>query len=268
MSALTASEWIDRVRAASAGAELLGFLRGRLTRPYDEGPTLDDRQGEGAEEVFERLAKESETFRMRLDETIAGYFRDRAADPADPETHTTTRGLLELVQGLALAGTFSPIRAWLEQHEAVLRSDERAGLGHAALGALATSQISGIADTRDFWLCWWQKGPAAWQPRAFMGLRLQDPRAAAREIPELVTRAEAQPPGAGPLLLGMWKQPEGRTALLTWLKEAADDATADKVRRALRPLLRTAEEQDALGKPRLRRRLQSLATSEQHSWAQ
>jgi hypothetical protein len=243
---MTAPTWLDRVRAATAGPELLDFLTKRLTRPYEEGPPVDDRRGEGAEEVFERLAKESEDFRARVEVTIADYFSGPLADPTDP-VPVVTRGLLDIAQSLALAGTFSWIRAWLQRYERVLRSNAPGlALGGAALGALTTSQVPGLADGRDFWLGWWRHAPPEWQPRAFIGLRLHDPRTAAEEIPELLRRAERQRPGPGPLLLGMWKQPEGRTALLAWLRATKDDEMADRVRQALRRLI-PAEDQEALG---------------------
>ena len=258
MSTTAASGWIDRARAAKAGTELLEFIKNRLTLPYNEGPFPDDRRGEGAEEVFERIAEGSEVFRANLEATIAEYFRSDTATPVDPATHCVTRGMLEMIQRLALPGTFLPIRAWLERYELGLRDGSGSQLGRAALAALATSQLPGIPANLIFWERCWQFGPTSWQPRAFIGLRLQNPQVAAGEIPELVRRAEGQPFGAGQLLFGMWKQREGRTALLEWLKATKDVSTADKVRRTLRPLL-PIDQQVALGKPSPKRVLPTLA---------
>jgi hypothetical protein len=246
--------WIERVRAAAAGPELLGFLARRLSTPYEEGPRLDDRRGEGVEDVFVAEAKLDDVFRDRLDETIAGYLRSPASSPAGADARPVIRGLLEIVGVLSLAGCASPVRAWLSLHDAALRADPDAILGRAALGALAT--LPGSADARDFWLRTWRNAPVAWQPRAFIGLRLHDPRAAAGEIPELLRRAEAQAPGARPLLLGMWKQEVGRAAIIEWLNTAARE-DADKVRRALRDLV-PPEDRAILGEPRVRRTLRFL----------
>ena len=252
---MSRADWIDRTRAAAAGAPLLGFLSRRLSAPYQEGPRLDDRHGEGAEDVFLEEAKRDEGFRDRLDETIAGYFRGPAPSPMDADARYVIRGLLEIVAKLSLAGCASPVRAWLARHDAALRAEADAILGRAALGALAT--LPGSADARDFWLGMWRRAPVAWQPRAFMGLRLHDPRAAAAEIPELLRRAEAQAPGARPLLLGMWKQAEGRLAIVEWLRGAANE-DAEKVRRALRDLV-GPEDVALLGEPKVKRKLRSLA---------
>jgi hypothetical protein len=132
-----------------------------------------------------------------------------------------------------LAGAFTPLRAWLQQHAPTLAADPKAVLGRAVLAALATSQPTGLTDGRDFWLRWWREGPPAWQPRAFHGLRLQDPKTAAGELPLLMKRAEEQHHDPGPLLQGMWLQPGARPALLAWLEEASN-VWAEKARQALR----------------------------------
>jgi hypothetical protein len=230
---LPADEWIERVRSATAGPELLDWLAKRFTRPYDEGPILDDRRGEGPEEVFEQMAAGDEAFRARLDKTIADYFESPAANPADKAIVPVLRGLLEMVQRLALTRAFAPLRAWLQQLEAELRAEGGAYLARAALGALATSQPRGLSDVRDFWLHWWRNGPPPWQPRAFIGLRLNDPRAAADEIPLLVRRAREQNQDPRALIQGMWNQPDGREALSAWLQHNEHAAEAKEVRKAL-----------------------------------
>lgn len=261
MIALRASDWVEQVRAAAAGTELFAFLQRRLTKPYDEGPLLDDRRSEGVEDVFVELARQDDGFRARLEDTIANYFRGDDANPADADAPPVIRGLLEITGVLSLPGCASHVRAWLARHDATLRAEPDALLGRAALGALAT--LPGSVDASDFWLRVWQSAPPAWQPRAFMGLRLHDPRAAAEQIPVLLQRAETQTHGARALLFGMWKQPEGRTAMLAWLKaKAADDADADKVRRVLRDML-SPEEQAQIGPPRVKRRLRALALSDE-----
>jgi hypothetical protein len=266
---LPVDEWLELVRTAAAGPELLDWLAKRLTRPYDEGPLLDDRRGEGPEEVFEQMAAGDEAFRARLDKTIADYFESPAANPATPAVVPVLRGLLEMVQRLALTRTFAPIRAWLQQHEAELRAEGGAYLARAALGALATSQPRGMSDVRDFWLHWWRNGPPPWQPRAFIGLRLHDPRTAAEEIPLLVRRAREQNQDPGALLQGMWNQPDGREALCAWLLRNDHDAEAGEVRKALRGRINEAE-WDKLSRPSMpaRRRppLTSLAPSRPHDW--
>ncbi len=206
-------------------------------------------------DVFLALAKEDEGFRDRLDETIAGYLRSDASSAASSGARDLTRGLLEIAGMLSLAGCASPIRAWVSRHDATLRADPDAILGRAALGALAT--LPGAADARDFWLRMWRDAPVAWQPRAFMGLRLHDPRAAAGEIPALLRRARTQPHGPRALLFGMWKQPEGRTAIVEWLR-MANEGDADEVRRTIKDLV-APEERALLGAPRVRRKLPSLA---------
>lgn len=230
---LPADEWIELVRAATVGPELLGWLAKRLTRPYDEGPLLDDRRGEGPEEVFEQMSAGDEAFRARLDKTIADHFDSPAANPADPAVIPMLRGLLEMVQRLALTRAFAPIRAWLQQYDAELRAESGAYLARAALGALATSQPRGLSDVRDFWLHYWRNGPPPWQPRAFIGLRLHDPRTAASEIPLLVRRAREQNQDPRALLQGMCNQPDGREALCAWLQQNEHAAEAEEVRKAL-----------------------------------
>jgi hypothetical protein len=259
--------WLARIRAAAAGPELFAFLSRRLSMPDKEGPRVDERLGEGVEDVFVDLARRDEGFRARLDDTIAEYFKGDASAPADASARPVIRGLLEITGVLSLAGCSSHVRAWLSRHDAALRAEPDAILGRAALGALAT--LPGSADARDYWLRVWRDAPPAWQPRAFMGLRLHDPRVAAAELPELLLRARAQPPGPRALLLGMWRQPEGRTAMVEWLRTRPEgDLAAGEVRRALQDLV-PPDERDLLGAPRLRRRLPGLALADDapRAWA-
>jgi hypothetical protein len=69
-------DWLEKVRAAPGGIALLGFLKDRLLRPYEVGPMLDDRRGEGPEEVFEELARGDSDFRSRLEDALALFFKD------------------------------------------------------------------------------------------------------------------------------------------------------------------------------------------------
>ncbi|MGK3969319.1 hypothetical protein WMF38_34985 [Sorangium sp. So ce118] len=225
--------WLDAVRSAPSGPELLRFLSRRLAQPGAEGPPLDDRRGEGAEEVFEAIARDDADFRLRLEETIASYFKSPEASPTSEAARPVLRGMLEIVPRLGLTGTFSPLRAWLARHEAALAADPTSVLGRAVLGALAVSQPTGIADVRDFWRRWWRDGPTAWHPRAFVGLRLQDPKAAAEELPLLMERASALGHDPGPLLQGMWLQPSAQPVLRAWLS-APDNPWAEGALRALR----------------------------------
>jgi len=213
----TLESWPHAVRAAPSGPELLAFLRRRLTPQSADGPPLDDRNGEGPEEVFERLAQDDDVFRLRLEETIAGYFKSPESSPADEAAKPLIRGLLETIPRLALTGTFSPLRAWLAQHKAALLTAPLLAIGRAALSALAGSQPTGLAEPRAFWLRLWIHGPEAWQPRAFIGLRLQDPEAAMSELPLLFQRTKALGQDPGPLLHGLWNQPSARPLLRAWL---------------------------------------------------
>jgi hypothetical protein len=266
MTAAPASAWLDAARSAASGPALLELLKRRLSRPYNDGPALDDRRGEGFEEIFEELAREDEGFRLRLEETIAGYFKSAEASPGREEAGPVIRGMLELIQRLALTGAFTPLRAWLEQHEEALVADPTAVLGRAALGALATSQPTGLTEVRGFWLGWWRKAPPALQPRAFIGLRLQDPQTAVEELPELLRRAEASGQDPGPLLQGLWLQPSAQPLLVRWL-ENAPELWADKARQALRRRLPDVD-LPRLARPPRRPPLASLAAPAKpwHGW--
>ncbi|WP_437674178.1 hypothetical protein [Sorangium sp. So ce131] len=257
--------WIDAVQSAATGPELLSLLCRRLAQPDAEGPPLDDRRGEGAEEVFEVIARADAGFRLRLEEAIASYFKSEEASPISEAARPVIRGMLEIVPRLALTGAFTPLRAWLARHEAPLAADPTAVLGRAALAALAVSQPTGIADVRDFWMCWWREGPTAWQPRAFIGLRLQDPKAAAEELPLLMQRARSLGQDPGPLLQGMWLQPSAQPVLAAWLNDPGNP-WAEEARQALRRRLPDVDLPKLSGPPR-RRPLRSLAAPGPHRWA-
>ncbi len=229
------ADWLARLDAAKAGPELLALLVARIERPYDEGPAVNERAGEVPEEVFERRAATDENFRARLDETIRQYFDLPASDPSNSQSIVVTRALLDVVQRRALSGAYPTLRAWFAKHDAFLRREPGGHLARAALGALATAQLPGTADGREFWLKLWQSGPAIWQPKVFIGLRLMDPAVAAEQIPEMVRRARAEKKDPAALLHGFWnQQPGGRDAILQWLKKNEGQDIAEEVRTALR----------------------------------
>ncbi|XXX75594.1 hypothetical protein WMF30_48885 [Sorangium sp. So ce134] len=265
MTVTASAAWLAAVRSAPSGPELLRFLCRRLAEPGAEGPPLDDRRGEGAEEVFEGIAREDPDFRLRLEETIAAYFKSPEASPTSEAARPVLRGMLEIVPRLGLTGTFTPLRAWLARHEAALAADPTSVLGRAVLGALAVPQPTGIADLRDFWRRLWRDGPAAWHPRAFVGLRLQDPKAAAEELPLLLERARALGQDPGPLLQGMWLQPSAQPVLLAWLDDP-NNPSAEEAWRALRRRIPDVDLARKSGPPR--RPLRPLAAPEQRRrWA-
>ncbi|WP_437754629.1 hypothetical protein [Sorangium sp. So ce1389] len=173
--------------------------------------------------------------------------------------------MLEIVPRLGLTGTFTPLRAWLARHDAALAADPTSVLGRAVLGALAVSQPTGITDVRDFWRRLWLDGPTAWHPRAFVGLRLQDPKAAVEELPLLMTRARALGHDPGPLLQGMWLQPSAQPMLLAWLNDP-DNPSAEEAWRALRRRIPDENLPRKSGPPR--RPLRPLAAPElRRRWA-
>lgn len=240
--------------------QLLGVLVRRLRSPEAEGPLLDDRNGEAPEDVFVTLAQD-EGFRKRLDKVIAGYFERDEANPADEGLCWAIRSMLRIVGRRSLMRSGDEVRAWLARHDAVLRADRRAVLGRAALDALATAMPHGTEDGRRFWLTFWRNGPTAWQWRAFVGLRLQDPEAAAREIPEVFRRLRAQNADARAMLLGMWNQSTGKPALVAWVRTTEDQRSADEVRRVLRGLV-PPEDFAGLRRPTPRRAWRSMIRPE------
>lgn len=265
---LSAPEWLARVMTAQAGAELLDWIIRRIGRPYDEGPMLDSREGEEPDGVFEHLATEDELFRARLDATASMYFAGPMSNPEIDSSIPVIHALLGLVQRRALSGAHASIRGWLAQHDRFLRDEPGAYTARAALGALATTQPRGIDDMRQFWLRLWQNGPELWQPRAFIGLRLQDPVTAANEIPELIRRTEAEKQDPGALLHGLWNQPGGKEAFLQWLRIHQGESAAETARNALQK--RLPNERIPVFSPNRRRKappeLPTLAPAQQYNW--
>jgi hypothetical protein len=121
---------------------------------------------------------------------------------------------------------------------------------------------------RQFWLRLWQNGPSLWQPRAFIGLRLQDPVTAANEIPELIRRTEAEKQDPGALLHGLWNQPGGKDAFLQWLRTHQGESVAETARSALQK--RLPNERIPVSSTNRRRKaaapLPTLAPEQQHNW--
>jgi len=265
MMAVEKPSWEKAVREASAGPELLAFLTKRLMRPYDEGPALDDRHGEGPERIFERMAREDEAFRLRLEQTIDEYFQSDASAPEHAEAEVVIPGLLDLIQLLAMSRPFSSLRAWLQRYEMALEASDAAQLGAAVLDALAIAQLPGLADMRHFWMRWWQRGPRTLRPSAFIGLRLHDPKVAAEEIPALLKLAREEKQSAGPMLEGLWIQAGGEQAILDWLAKHEGNADADEVRRSLRERL-SEDEWDKLGRPRPQRTLPGVRPGMRAPW--
>lgn len=255
----SADAWLKRVQSSAAGEPLLALIQSRLMNPYTEGPLLSDRQGEGPEEVFERLAGESEAFRDRLEQTIAGFFRSEAADAFDTQGYALLYAMLLMAEKLTLTGIFAPLRAWLERHAERLRDDEYFGLASTALKALAVAQPRGLREVRDLWLKWWNKAPSsAWLPSIFIGLRLQDPQTAVNHLEELLSKANDLQQDPGPLLHGLWNQAEAQPLLHQWLRDPNHAGAAQQVRAKLQERLDPCEWGKLPERPR-RRQLPSLA---------
>ncbi len=239
------NDWMIKVSNASAGVDLFKYLAYRLTNPYKNGPSIDDFNSEAAEDVFINLANADKDFCERLEQTIAGYFEADGQVPefSESETLWLNRSLLLVVGVLSLSKTVPALLAWLERHEAALRAQPDAILGRAVLDALATAQRGTTYVSTEFWLNYWNNGPVAWQPRSFIGLRLNNAEEATRQIPLLIERVCQYPtsdaiPAGGALLLGFWKQkPNGRETILNWLNAETDPPTVKYVRLALRAVV-------------------------------
>ena len=197
-----------------------------------EGPRPDDRLGEGPEDALVEAARADDGLLLRLGRAARDYFLGAESDPTVPKfSSTVCRGYLSLVALCPLPECAAEVREWFERHVGKAEFDD---LGREALGALATT-LRPTPNALEFWMEWWRGGSTSWQPRAFMGLRLCDPRAAALELPLLVERADASGYGPAALLLGFWKQPGVPEALGEWL-HYTEGRVAARVRRELAAL--------------------------------
>ncbi len=209
-------EWRSRVLAARGGKDLQAILSARFESPSENGPAIDDRNSEGAGDVFGTLARADPRFRARLVAVTIFYFCDGASDVTITASQTTTRGMLDVVMNLKMTEPFETILDWFQRHEQALTLPENESLGRAALGALGRTTWSGYLTLRVFWLHWWDNGPESWQPRAFIGLRRCDPCEAASRIPELIDRGDKEVRGWAPLALGLWADPAGHAGASGW----------------------------------------------------
>jgi len=248
--------WIDHALTLE-GDPLVELFQRRVTDPERDGPTLDDRAGERPEAIFERLAVEHDTFRLRLESAFSRYI-DKESEPLlEIKSRAVTRAMFESIQRLGLGACYSPIRAWLDKHQTELQSENNWGIAMSAVGALATSQPRGLIDTERYWMRLWRTMPITWAPKVFIGLRLTSPAKAVALLPDLIQRAKTHGSNPAPLIEGLWRQPEGKIELLTWIKK--HPAASDEVESILADRL-SAEERSLLEPAKFQRITRPMAS--------
>ncbi len=209
--------WHRELAGLRDPAALAARFAARVRRPQDVGPGIADRLGEQPEDLFLGLAEEDDAFREVIEQALRIVLAEEA--PESEGGADVLRAAFRLVDRLALQGTFSAIRSWLSRN-GTWAAGAGAATAERALHALAVTQRPGVEDLWRFWLRLWQGPSTALHPAAFIGLRLQSPVDAAGEIPRLVERAGDR---CGPMLDGMWQQPDARQALVERLRDGVSE---------------------------------------------
>jgi hypothetical protein len=228
------AEWNERLQNATTD-QLIDIIVQRLG-PRPIGPALDDRNSERLEDWFLVLARDQRSFRLRLEDAILLRVKN-VLSTGTLTSDAELSSLFRLIELLTITAAFSSIRLWIESRPSSIRDDAKA----AAIRAMAMTQPVNSQDVQGLWLDMWQNASANLWALSFIGLRLQAPSAAVKEIPLLLERASLSSQSAGPMLQGIWNQESARPALLNWLAEDATHSIADGVETILKERLSPAD---------------------------
>lgn len=220
--------WVKDVRKTFNPEMLADLIKKRIEFPNSTGPFVRTTQDEDPIDIIHALIADTEECREKLTPAV-GLLLWRMMHGKLNESHEILRGVFAIIRESRLIECRKLVYNWLNAKNSVLNeknsasSDDSKWRNTYREGMMAYARIQGKdKGIEDWWFKIWREGSSVWWPAAFLGFRIQNPDAAAKELPLLISRNTDK---SSYLLLGMWSDDDSRSHIELAIKNGLDDNT-------------------------------------------
>lgn len=217
--------WVKEMLKTYNPELLASLIEKRIKHPNSTGPYVIPTQNETSVDIINAYAVEGpDDFREKIEPAV-GLLLYKALHGQMETTNDFLRHLFWIIRESKLVGCHMLLQNWINKNSQFLVSKklEKQNAMYDALWALAKIQNKdpGI---EEYWMNIWREGQTYFWPIAFYGLRYQNPQAACRELPLMVSRKiTSHMDKMQYLISGMWNDPACRPFLMDAIRRGLNE---------------------------------------------
>jgi hypothetical protein len=211
--------WVKELKKAYEPKEIATLIQKRLERPYVIGPWLN--KDEEASDIIDKIIAKKEGNRKKIAPAV-GLLLYNLLNEQVPESHELLRGIFNIIGNSKLQECGSLVRKWLIAKKDAMNIDDVKWRTTYRVGMNAYAFVQDLKDEplRRWWYNVWKDSSSFYWSVAFIGLRMQDPKAAAKELPTLIDRRYDK---TSQILVAMWCDDQSRIAFENVISIALND---------------------------------------------
>lgn len=215
--------WLKDMRRTFKPELIADLIKKRIEFSGSTGPFVRISENELPTDIIDALIAESEENRKKITPAV-GLLLYKILHGKMSESHEILRGLFSIIHTSKLVECNKLVYAWLRHKYKALASSDQKWKQTYRDAIMAYAQVQNRADkeNENWWYGIWKNGTATWWPAAFLGLRIQNPEAASKELPLLMVRDLDKTQA---LLVGMWYDSESRGQFEKAIKAGLDENT-------------------------------------------
>lgn len=208
------SPWCKELRHAPNSQLLAELIQKRLEWPKTTGPYINEHMGETSTDIIVSFILNEQGFR-EIAEPAVGLLLWKLKNEK-LESKELLCGVFDIIREAKLIDCALLTYRWLQKNYSYLLSDkeQEKKLYRIAMVAFAYIQPKEIS-VEQYWYNIWKEGTEYWWAAAFLGLRLQNPILAAKELQLLISRNIEK---SSQLLVDMWKDDLSKSQLESEIK--------------------------------------------------
>lgn len=213
--------WVKALKSAYKPDEIADLIKNRLENPKVHGPWITN--NEEASDIIDMIIKQDENNRRKIVPAIGLLLHNLLHDKT-PENHDLLRGVFDIIGNNRIKECASLLRKWLIAKKSAMESDISKWMTTYRSGMCAYAYVQEVGDDpiKEWWYNVWKNGSQFWWSTAFIGMRIQSPELAARELKTLIERNYDK---AGYVLAAMWSDERSRKEFEREIVEGLEENT-------------------------------------------
>lgn len=214
--------WVKDIRKNFNPETLADLIKKRIEFPHSTGPFIRHDSDEEPSDIVDAFISQDEEYRNKLTPAV-GLLLYRMLHDKIKEDHNLLRGVFSIIKESKLIECQKLVYTWLckkWQDDDLDSSNSRwCATYRDGLMAFARIQSKGDKEIEKWWQSIWNDDSSIWWAAAFLGLRIQNPDIACKELPLLINRGVDK---ASYLLVGMWNDEDSRSKMEDAIKRGLD----------------------------------------------
>lgn len=178
--------WVKSLKKAFAPDEVAELVKKRLEKSNITGPFV--KQNEIASDIVNSFIESDEDYKKKIVPAI-GLLLYNLLYGKTEESHEVLRGVFSIIANSKLTDCALLLRKWLVEKKDAIHCDDIKWKTTYREGMIAYAYVQTKEEAIEHW--WynvWSKGTMFWWSPAFLGMRIQNPALAGRELKTLVRR--------------------------------------------------------------------------------